>query len=91
MVGQVVTSAMAGFAFARLEWRGRDAIFLLYLATLMVPGVVTLLPNYVILKSLGWLDSFQALIVPAMFTAFGTFMMRQFMMGLPAGWKKQPK
>jgi multiple sugar transport system permease protein len=85
MVGQVVTSAMAGFAFARLEWRGRDAIFLLYLATLMVPGVVTLLPNYVILKSLGWLDSFQALIVPAMFTAFGTFMMRQFMMGLPRG------
>ena len=85
MVGQVLTSAMAGFAFARLEWRGRDAVFLLYLATLMVPGVVTLLPNYVILKSLGWLDSFQALIVPAMFTAFGTFMMRQFMMGLPKG------
>ena len=52
---------MAGFAFARLEWRGRDAVFLLYLATLMVPGIVTLLPNYVILKSLGWLDSFQAL------------------------------
>ncbi len=85
MVGQVLTSAMAGFAFARLEWRGRDAVFLLYLATLMVPGVVTLLPNYVILKSLGWLDSFQALIIPAMFTAFGTFMMRQFMMGLPKG------
>ena len=85
MVGQVVTSAMAGFAFARLEWRGRDAVFLLYLATLMVPGIVTLLPNYVILKSLGWLDSFQALIIPAMFTAFGTFMMRQFMTGLPRG------
>ena len=53
-----------------LEWRYRDAVFLLYLATLMVPGIVTLLPNYVILKSLGWLDSFQALIIPAMFTAF---------------------
>lgn len=85
MIGQVVTSAMAGFAFARLEWKGRDSVFLLYLATLMVPGVVTLLPNYVILKSLGWLDSFQALIIPAMFTAFGTFMMRQFMTGLPRG------
>ena len=85
MVGQVTTSAMAGFAFARLEWRYRDAVFLLYLATLMVPGVVTLLPNYVILKSLGWLDSFQALIIPATFTAFGTFMMRQFMTGLPKG------
>ena len=85
MVGQVVTSAMAGFAFARLEWRYRDAVFLLYLATLMVPGIVTLLPNYVILKSLGWLDSFQALIIPAMFTAFGTFMMRQFMTGTAEG------
>ena len=82
---------MAGFAFARLEWRGRDAVFLLYLATLMVPGIVTLLPNYVILKSLGWLDSFQALIIPAMFTAFGTFMMRQFMTGLPRGLKRPLK
>ena len=45
MVGQVTTSAMAGFAFARLEWRYRDAVFLLYLATLMVPGIVTLLPT----------------------------------------------
>ncbi|NKB67414.1 MAG: ABC transporter permease subunit [Candidatus Latescibacteria bacterium] len=85
MVGQVLTSAMAGFAFARIEWKGRDSVFLLYLATLMVPGIVTLLPNYVILQFLGWLDSYQALIVPAMFTAFGTFMMRQFMMGLPKG------
>jgi ABC-type glycerol-3-phosphate transport system permease component len=85
MVGQVLSSAMAGFAFSRLEWRGRDAVFLLYLGTLMVPGIVTLLPNYVTLQSLGWLDSFKALIIPAMFTAFGTFMMRQFMMGLPKG------
>jgi len=85
MAGQVFTSAMAGFAFARLSWRGRESVFLLYLATLMIPGVVTLLPNYVILQSMGWLDSFKALIIPAMFTAFGTFMMRQFMLGLPKG------
>ncbi|MSR84638.1 MAG: ABC transporter permease subunit [Candidatus Latescibacteria bacterium] len=85
MSGQVLTSAMAGFAFARLDWRGRESVFLLYLSTLMVPGVVTLLPNYVILQSLGWLDSFKALIGPAIFTAFGTFMMRQFMMSLPKG------
>lgn len=85
MAGQVLSSAMAGFAFARLDWRGRESVFLLYLATLMVPGVVTLLPNYVILQNLGWLDSFKALIIPAMFTAFGTFMMRQFMLGLPKG------
>ena len=85
MVGQVVTSAMAGFAFARLEWRGRGRGLPALLGHLEVPGIVTLLPNYVILKSLGWLDSFQALIIPAMFTAFGTFMMRQFMTGLPRG------
>lgn len=83
MLGQVLSSAMAGFAFARWEWPGRDRVFLAYLATLMIPGVVTMLPNYVILRELGWLDSFKALTIPAMFTAFGTFMMRQFMLSLP--------
>ncbi len=83
MILQVITSSMAGFAFARLEWPGRDRVFLLYLATMMIPGVVTMLPNYVILRELGWLDSFKALTIPAAFTAFGTFMMRQFMLSLP--------
>jgi ABC-type glycerol-3-phosphate transport system permease component len=83
MVAQVITAAMAGFAFARLVWPGRDTLFLLYLGTMMIPGVVTMLPNYIILKTLGWLDSFYALIIPATVTAFGTFMMRQFMLGLP--------
>lgn len=83
MVAQVITAAMAGFAFARINWPGRDKLFLLYLGTMMIPGVVTMLPNYIILKTLGWLDSFYALTIPAMVTAFGTFMMRQFMLGLP--------
>lgn len=80
---QCLTSAMAAFAFARLEWRGRDAVFKLYLATLMVPGVVTMIPNYTIMVRLHLLDTYSGLIVPAAFSAFGTFLMRQFMFGIP--------
>jgi multiple sugar transport system permease protein len=82
-VGQVATSAMAGYAFSRLYWPGRDKVFLLYLATLMIPVTVTMLPNFVILKHLNWLDSYKALIIPLMFSAYGTFLCRQFMLGLP--------
>jgi multiple sugar transport system permease protein len=81
--GQVFTSALAGYAFSRLEWPGRDKIFLAYLGTLMIPVTVTMLPNFIILRQLNWLDSYQALTIPAMFTAYGTFLCRQFMMGLP--------
>jgi ABC-type glycerol-3-phosphate transport system permease component len=79
----VFTSALAGYAFSRLEWPGRDKIFLAYLGTLMIPVTVTMLPNFIILRQLNWLDSYQALTIPAMFTAYGTFLCRQFMMGLP--------
>lgn len=82
---QVLTSSLAAFAFARLEWPGRDKIFIAYLATLMIPGVVTQIPNYLILQKLGWLNTFWCLIVPAASTAFGTFMLRQFMLTLPKG------
>lgn len=80
---QTLTSAMAAYAFARLRWRGRDTIFKLYLATLMVPGVVTMIPNYTLMVKLHLLDSYQGLIVPASFSAFGTFLLRQFMLGIP--------
>ena len=80
---QTMTSAMAAFAFARLRWPGRDQVFKLYLATLMVPGVVTMIPNYTLMVKLGLLDSYVGLIVPASFSAFGTFLLRQFMMGIP--------
>jgi len=80
----VLTSAMAAFAFARLHWRGRNAVFLLYLATMMIPGIVTMIPNYVIVVRLHMLDSYTGLIVPASFSAFGTFLLRQFMLGIPA-------
>ena len=79
-----LTSAMAAFAFARLRWRGRDLVFLLYLATLMVPGVVTMIPNYALMVKLHLLDSYTGLIVPASFSAFGTFLLRQFMLTIPS-------
>lgn len=79
----VLTSAMAAFAFARLCWRGRDTVFKLYLGTLMIPGIVTMIPNYALMVKLHLLDSYTALIVPAAFSAFGTFLMRQFMLTIP--------
>jgi len=81
---QCLTSAMAGFAFSRLHWRGRDTVFKLYLATLMIPGVVTLIPNYALMVNLHLLDSYVGLILPASFTAFGTFLLRQFMLTIPS-------
>lgn len=81
---QVLTSAMAAYAFTRIPWPGRDAVFLLYLATLMVPGVVTLIPNYWLFERLGLLNSYTGLIIGAAFSAFGTFLMRQFMLTIPA-------
>jgi len=80
---QCLTSAMAAFAFARLRWPGRDVVFRLYLATLMIPGVVTMIPNYVLTVKLQLLDSYLGLIVPASFSAFGTFLLRQFMLTIP--------
>ena len=81
--GQVVTSSLAAFAFARLHFPGRDKLFLGYLATMMIPGAVTMIPSYVLLKELGWLDTYAALILPALFTAYGTFMLRQFFKTIP--------
>lgn len=78
-----LTSAMAGFAFARLRWPFRDGVFRLYLATMMIPGVVTMIPNYTLMVWLHLLDSFTGLIVPAAFSAFGTFLLRQFMLTIP--------
>jgi ABC-type glycerol-3-phosphate transport system permease component len=80
---QCLTSSMAAFAFSRLQWPGRDTVFRLYLGTLMIPGVVTMIPNYTLMVKLHLLDSYQGLIVPAAFTAFGTFLLRQFMLTIP--------
>lgn len=82
-VGKVVTASLAAYAFARLEFPGRDKLFLLYLATLMIPGQVTMIPVFILLKHFNWIDTYKALILPGMFTAYGTFMLRQFFMTIP--------
>ena len=80
---QAITSSLAAFAFSRIQWKGRDKVFLLYLATMMIPGLVLTIPNYQIMVSLGLVDTYAGLIIPAAFSAFGTFMLRQFMLGIP--------
>lgn len=81
---QVMTSALAAFAFSRLRWRGRDSVFLLYLGTMMIPGLTLMIPNFQVMVWLGFLNTYHGLIIPASFTAFGTFLLRQFMLGIPA-------
>ncbi|OZB80814.1 MAG: ABC transporter permease [Microbacterium sp. 14-71-5] len=79
----LIVSTTAGYAFGRLRWRGRDAVFVLFLATLMVPAEVLVIPMFQVMQWLNWVDTYQALIFPFAFTAFGTFLMRQFFRGIP--------
>jgi multiple sugar transport system permease protein len=82
-LGVLLTSAMAAYAFARLRFLGRDALFMVYLGTMMLPSQVTMIPNFILMRLLGWRDTYQALIVPHLFSAFGTFLLRQFFLTLP--------
>jgi ABC-type glycerol-3-phosphate transport system permease component len=82
-LGQLVVSSMSGYAFARFRFAGRDLLFAAYLATLMVPFAVTVTPLFIVVKVLGWTNSYLGLVVPALFGAFGTFLMRQFFLALP--------
>ncbi|MBD8010760.1 MULTISPECIES: carbohydrate ABC transporter permease [Microbacterium] len=79
----LLVSTTAGYAFGRLRWKGRDAVFVLFLATLMVPAEVLVIPMFQVMQWFGWVDTYQALIFPFAFTAFGTFLMRQFFRGIP--------
>ena len=81
---QILTASLAAFAFARLRFRGREPLFLLYLATLMIPFPVTLIPNFILAtRYLGWFDSYQGLILPTAFSVFSVFLLRQYFLGLP--------
>ncbi|WP_369031097.1 carbohydrate ABC transporter permease [Streptomyces adonidis] len=81
---QLFFSAMAAYAFARLRWRGRDTVFGLFLAGLMVPAIFTLLPNFVLIKQLGLVDNLLGIALPTMFmTPFAVFFLRQFFMNVP--------
>ena len=80
---QLLTASLAAFAFARLRFKGRDLLFFLYLSALMVPFPVLLVPNFIIISNLGWFDTYAALIVPVSFSAFSTFLLRQYYRGIP--------
>jgi len=80
---QVLTSSLAAYAFSRLQWKGRDTLFLFYLATMMLPGIVLMIPVYNIMIHFGLVDTYTGLILPAAFSPFGTFLLRQFMMTIP--------
>lgn len=82
-VGQMITAGLAGYAFARLEFRFKKPLFALVLATMMVPLQVTMVPVFLELKTMGLTDTLLGLIVPAFPTAFGTFLMRQYFLGMP--------
>jgi multiple sugar transport system permease protein len=83
MLLDLITASLAAYAFARMQFPGRDRLFLLYLATLMIPGQVTVIPNFIVMRYLGWLDTYAALIIPHAFTAFGTFLLRQSFLAMP--------
>jgi multiple sugar transport system permease protein len=86
IAGTVINMAVAvlsGYAFSRLRWRGRNTVFVLFLATLMIPQDVLVIPMYVMMQGFGWVDTFQALIIPWAFTALGAFLLRQFFLTVP--------
>lgn len=83
VIPQIFICSLAAFAFARLRFPGRDILFVALLASLMVPSQITIIPNFVIVRYLGWLDTYAGLIVPTLFSVFGTFLLRQFFMSIP--------
>lgn len=83
-LGNLVFGTLAGYAFARIKFRGRDLIFAALLGTMMIPGESLVIPQYLIVQRLGWLNTYQGLIVPSMVSVFGIFLMREFIRTLPA-------
>ena len=84
VAGELITATMAGYAFARMSFKGRDKLFLLYLATAIIPAQLLLVPRFIYFQKLGLYDTLWALILPGMFTVLGTFLMRQFFVSQPA-------
>lgn len=83
-IGQIASCALAAYAFARMRFRGKNSLYFVLLATMMIPAQVTMIPVFLIMKFLGWIDTLYALIVPAFFGgAFGTFLLRQFFATIP--------
>ncbi|MBA2274447.1 MAG: carbohydrate ABC transporter permease [Actinobacteria bacterium] len=83
VIGQLIVCSMSAYAFARLNFPGRDLIFYLYLGSMLVPDMVNIIPTYIIFSKIGWIDTHQALIVPGLASAIGIFMLRQFFLTIP--------
>jgi len=84
VIGTVFSAALPAYAFSRLKWKGRDALFITMIATIMLPSQVTLMPVFLLFRSLGWTGTFLPLIVPSFFgSAFSIFLLRQFFLGIP--------
>ncbi len=83
MLGQLITACLAAYAFAFIDFKFRNVLFLVFLATLMIPWEATIIPNYLLIKKLQWDNTFQGLAVPFMATGFGTFLLRQFFLKIP--------
>jgi multiple sugar transport system permease protein len=83
VLGLLFTSSLAGYAFAKFEFPGRNVLFVGTLGTMMIPFFVTLIPVFYIVKQFGWLDSYAGLIIPGLVSAYGIFLMRQFILGIP--------
>lgn len=84
VTGQILTSILGGYAFARIQFKGRGAIFMMYLGSVMIPFVVLIIPLFELMLNFNWTDNLVALIIPFIFSAYGTFLMRQFFLGIPA-------
>ncbi len=82
-LGQLITCSMAGYAFARLHFKWKNQLFLIFLMTMMVPTQVNLVPLFSLMQKLGWINTYFALIIPGLFSAFGIFLMRQYYLTLP--------
>ena len=87
-LGQLITCSMAAYAFARLKFRGHNLVFFLYLATLMVPFQVTITPLFILMRIFDWINTYQGLILPGVFSAFGTFLLRQAFLTIPTEYEE---
>lgn len=90
-MGQVLFASLAGYAFARMNFKWRDGLFLLILITMLVPPQVNIIPLFFIMRELHWINTYQALIFPALFGGFGIFLMRQYFLGLPKDLEESAK
>jgi multiple sugar transport system permease protein len=90
-LGQVAIASLAAFAFSQLRFPGRDVLFFILLAGLMAPDQVLIVPRFIIMRQLGWFDTYQGLIVPLLFSSFGVFLLRQYFLGIPRDFHEAAK